>query len=309
MPEMLLGALVFGLAISVFYLIVGYLAISIGLSVPSRNLVLEWIKIRKTLWGNLFQIGAVVIVLSILLYFLYFSTQYYGYKVVAASAMFLGWSASFVMAEIVLLRFGLSKVIARITAAFIAFLFIYLWFYYFNWIITDAVALVLALFFLVSFKRISFIQSLLVGVSVVIYDVIAVFGTGIMIKLVNVVMPVAPSIRIPSTGGALPILFVVPSSFALETHMLFIIGLGDIIVPGLIVIAAIKESERLNCYFLMLGAVSGYVAGVIFSTFILYLTGAAQPATIYLVPGVVLGFVSVALYCGKMREIFTPEPK
>lgn len=71
MPEMFLGALVFGVVISLFYLIVGYLAFSVGLTVPSRNRLLEWIKIRKTLLGNLFQIGAAVIILSIVLYSLY----------------------------------------------------------------------------------------------------------------------------------------------------------------------------------------------------------------------------------------------
>lgn len=228
--------------------------------------------------------------------------------VVVIIAVVASWSASYVVTEIVFLRLGLHKITARTAGVFIAFLLIYLWFYYFNWIITDAVALVLALFFLISFKRITFVQSLLVGASMVIYDVVAVFGTGVMIKLVNEIMPVVPNIRIPSSGGALPILFVVPSSFSLETHMLFMIGLGDIVMPGLIAVAAINKARQLNCYLPIFGALFGYVAGALFSTAAMYITGAAQPATIYLVPGVVLGFVLAALFCGKLKEVFDPEP-
>ena len=304
MAKMLLGAAIFGLAISIFYLAVSYLAFSLGLSVPSRNRILELIKIRKTVWGNIFQIILVVTILSVVLYLLYLSTQYYGYKVVVAVAMLASWSAVYVMTEITFLHIGFSKIVSRSIGIFAAFLIIYLWFYYFNWIISDFVALVLAAFFLLSFKRISIIQSLVIGAAMVIYDVIAVFGTGVMMKFVKGIIPHAPAVHLPATTGVLPILMVVPAALSLKTYALFLIGLGDVIIPGLIVVTAIKQARRFGSILMVFGVLSGYIAGIVFSVAVFHLTGAAQPATIYLIPGVVLGFLLAALYCGKVKEVF-----
>lgn len=307
MAKMLLAALIFGVVISLFYLIVAYLAFRVGLIVYGRNPYLEWIKRRKTFLGNILQVGIIVAALNSILYILYILTSHFGKYLIVAASFAVVWITVFIMTEEILARARVPKSASVLIGAFNAFLILYLWFSHVSWFISDFAALMLAAFSLILFKKISVMQSLIIGIAVVAYDIIAVFGTGLMVKFVEKAAVTVPNTNIPMARNMPPIALIVPSSPEWSAHSLFIIGLGDVFIPGLIVIAAIKAAIHFKRKLLAISTLAGYVVGVMVAAAVLRFTATTQPATIYLIPGVVLGFLFAALYCGKAKEVFVTK--
>lgn len=113
-----------------------------------------------------------------------------------------------------------------------------------------------------------------------------------------------------------PVMVTVAKSFDAPIKLLFptadmtrpfsMLGLGDIVIPGIFVALALRydvSRGKGSCYFK--SAFAGYVAGLGVTIVIMNWFQAAQPALLYIVPGVI-GFLGV--HCavkGEIKQLLT----
>lgn len=121
----------------------------------------------------------------------------------------------------------------------------------------------------------------------------AVFGSNVMVTV--------------ATQLDVPIKILVPLILSQEgTELQFtLIGLGDIVLPGLLLSFAMRfdDHKRISLtsgYFAV--TMTGYVVGLTLCEIIVGAFHLAQPAMIYLVPGTLLPFYCMALYRGEVGE-------
>ncbi len=150
-----------------------------------------------------------------------------------------------------------------------------IWFFYPHWITTSVVSLFTAFFALIILKEISFKEALILSLAVILYDVSMVFLSGFMEE-------VAESAGTTPIGMSLP-----PALLFTKVKM---IGLGDIILPGILIMAAFREAKIRSLPALPFGAIAGYFFGMVLAVTALNVFNFSQPATLYLIPGVLLGF-------------------
>ena len=138
------------------------------------------------------------------------------------------------------------------------------------------------------------------------YDVFWVFGTDVMVT-------VALSLEAPAK-------IIFPQSF--EPWKQGILGLGDIVIPGIFVSICLRFDDFLHCkkmgvhhhredikilhefprvYFY--AVMVGYLIGLAATAFAMHWMKAAQPALLYLVPGTTLSVLFVALVRGQFKEL------
>ncbi|KAH7673490.1 Peptidase A22B signal peptide peptidase protein [Dioscorea alata] len=111
-----------------------------------------------------------------------------------------------------------------------------------------------------------------------------------------------------------PVMVSVAKSFDAPIKLLFptsnperpfsMLGLGDIVIPGIFVALALRfdvSRGKPNRYFN--SAFVGYTVGLVLTIFVMNWFQAAQPALLYIVPGVI-GFVAVhCLWNGEVKEL------
>jgi len=175
----------------------------------------------------------------------------------------------------------------------IATLLSYAWYVHPNWVTINSVALCMGLFVLMQLKDITLKQVLTFSIAIMTYDAVAVFGTKMM-------QEVAASVSAKETLA--PIVVFIPRSFAIESDRVFIMGLGDIVIPGAIIMMAINKARQYAAPLLSVGAITGYVAGALVSFAMLFGFQHPQPATIYLIPGALAGFLVPAWYYGLVKK-------
>ena len=120
-------------------------------------------------------------------------------------------------------------------------------------------------------------------VSLTIFDVISVFVTGHMID-----------IAAASMKAGFPGLVYFPDFHTWKPIM--ILGAGDIVFPGTLMILAITTGYETKRWLPMWGTLAGFIAGQMICTLVLIFFHWAKPAMLYLVPGVLIGYrAAVAL--------------
>lgn len=171
------------------------------------------------------------------------------------------------------------------------------WVFYPNWLTLDIAAFMLALMFLIAFKNISFKQALAFSVAIMAYDMFMVFGTGVMQKVASAGVKIN-----------IPILIVVPDSLSLSANKLFMIGLGDIVLPGLLIMLAFRFARQYHWsttgLIIRLCAITGYIIGFFMAIIMAVMFNFGQPATIYLIPGVMLGILATVIYKKLLKELW-----
>ena len=169
-----------------------------------------------------------------------------------------------------------------------------------NWILNNILAISLIIFFLTSVR----LSSLKVASSLLtlafFYDIFWVFiSSSIFGK--NVMVTVA-------TGLNVPIKILVPLMLAHGKNMQFtLIGLGDIVLPGLLVCFCLRLDDakgipKKSGYFAVV--MLGYCLGLTMCEFIVGTFHWAQPAMIYLVPGTLLPFIWKAHSRGEISDVW-----
>jgi len=188
------------------------------------------------------------------------------------------------------------------------------WLFTKYWLINNLLAFSLIVFFLTSVR----LSSLKVGATLLslafFYDIFWVFISGDVFGK-NVMVTVA-------TGLDVPIKMLVPLVFPHgPTQSFTLIGLGDIVLPGLLVCFALRfdasrEMEWKTGYFAgnsthipqlnshATAALGGYTVGLILCEIVVGELHVAQPAMIYLVPGVLGALCLMAHRRGELQDLW-----
>jgi minor histocompatibility antigen H13 len=126
------------------------------------------------------------------------------------------------------------------------------------------------------------------------YDIFWVFGT-------NVMVTVAKSFEAP-------IKLVFPQDLlenGLDAKNMAMLGLGDIVIPGIFVALLLRYDRSLNrnSHFYFYATFLAYIAGLAFTIFIMHWYKHAQPALLYLVPACLGTPMFLALVRGDLKSM------
>jgi len=132
-----------------------------------------------------------------------------------------------------------------------------------------------------------------------VYDVFWVFFTPVMVS-------VAKGLDAP-----IKLLFPRPGVDPSDPRSLALLGLGDIVIPGLFLALLLRfdfrrageDPRRLVPKYFGTG-VAGYVAGLVATVVVMVRFKAAQPALLYLVPGVLVPVFGVAAASGDLSALW-----
>ncbi|MBI3632253.1 MAG: hypothetical protein HY225_02295 [Candidatus Vogelbacteria bacterium] len=199
-----------------------------------------------------------------------------------------------------LVQTKVNKFISKIGSIFLSAVLSYGWYVHPNRITIDTMAILMATQFLVTYRNITLKQSFVLSLGIMGYDALMVFGAGLMQKVVAGA----------TIGGKvlIPVLVMIPKTLSIDSDYQFMLGLGDIVIPGFIVICALRLAVRYRKSSLVIGAWLGYVAGSIAALSMLFIFKFPQPATIYLIPGAFAGLLAAAWYESLVNKIlFTKE--
>lgn len=161
---------------------------------------------------------------------------------------------------------------SRVAKVLLAFVVSLLWLLWPNWLTLDIAGACIVIVFLVNIRSISFRSATIISGIVIVYDVVSVFGTGVMQKVAMGIL------------GSVPMLFVVPKHLTLASERAFALGLGDVVVPGILIMIALREAKNYATPKIGWSAILGYVCGGILTYSILFIFKTGQPATLYLIP-------------------------
>jgi len=165
--------------------------------------------------------------------------------------------------------------------------------------LTDVLSLSFSFNALSLLKLDSFASGCVVLSGLFLYDVWWVFGTEVMVNV--------------ATKIDAPIKLLWPKSIAFSTSGGFtMLGLGDVVVPGIFVALALRydyhRASRLDVsapsfskhYFW--AALFGYLFGLVTTMMVMHIFKAPQPALLYLSPACMLSFFLTALIRGELKE-------
>jgi presenilin-like A22 family membrane protease len=164
-----------------------------------------------------------------------------------------------------------------------------LWIIFPSVILTDITAILLgcAALYQISEVKISFREATILAIAVILYDVVMVFVTHGMVEL-----------AISLKASATPLMIAFTPAVEKYIH-LKMIGLGDIVLPGSMMVACFYAGKRYAKRSLFVGALIGYFIGLLATIAIMNIFQYPQPATLYLYPGVFFGFW-IALACNRI---------
>ncbi|CAH6718834.1 hypothetical protein CLIB1444_01S15544 [[Candida] jaroonii] len=152
-----------------------------------------------------------------------------------------------------------------------------------RWYLSNLIALGYIMNFINSVRLPNFKVSFVLLLGLLIYDVFFVFKTDVMVT-------VAKSVDLP-----IKLVFPMNDTFS-------IIGLGDIVLPGLFINLCYNHSRK---YFII--SVINYCISLAECFFVLNYYNFGQPALLYIVPHLLLSSVFTALVQGELSELFSYE--
>jgi|GEM_PF-2750541 len=171
-----------------------------------------------------------------------------------------------------------------------------------GWLLVDLLAVLLVLLLLLalqprlSFLRLSVSLALLAG----LYDAVQVYGTG---NMAHVAQQVSNLHSASGKSVRLPLLLIIPSGWSGGAPPTAELGVGDLVISGLLVIVAARAAQRSCQPALYWAALGGFVCGLLGAWLAVRLTDSGQPATIYLVPAIVLAVCLAAWRTGNWQQL------
>jgi len=134
------------------------------------------------------------------------------------------------------------------------------------------------------------------------YDIFWVFGTDVMVTVAK--------------SFDAPIKLVFPKSLLAEVYTFSMLGLGDIVIPGIFIALLLRydlfRSQRDQITFsttYFTTTLISYIFGLIFTIVIMHIFQAPQPALLYLVPACLGASASRAFLLGDFGNLFNFEEK
>ena len=185
-----------------------------------------------------------------------------------------------------------------------------------SWATLDLMAAILAIRQMVALQpRFSFVRlwaSLMILAA--LYDAVQVFMSGNMQKAASTTLgSMDPSGH--GKGLALPFLFVTPAHLSWNGPISNALGLGDVLISGILLVAAGRAGQRAGCRQMYRSALAGCAIGLLCASVAAIYFHSGQPATIYLVPAIGGMTIWTARRHGHWDELFkkqyrldSPEP-
>lgn len=139
------------------------------------------------------------------------------------------------------------------------------------------------------------------------YDIFWVFGTDVMVTVAK------------SLDGPIKLMFPKAEGYGTQITDFSIIGLGDIVIPGVFValmirydfINYIQKNENqtevpftFRNFNFFLTTIFGYLLGIVTTLVIMNVFNHAQPALLYLVPGCLFSSLFNALFRGQLKSLW-----
>lgn len=172
-----------------------------------------------------------------------------------------------------------------------------------HWLANNIIALSLATTAIEMIALSSFQIGSILLIGLFVYDIFWVFGTNVMVAV--------------ATGLDAPIKLLVPWSWLLdEPRRPLLLGLGDIVVPGILIALLLRfdyaralqgasraaargrRSSFARPYYAV--ALLAYLLGLVLTISVMHVYGAAQPALLYLTPACLGAAVAVAVARGEV---------
>ncbi|QLL30594.1 hypothetical protein HG536_0A04120 [Torulaspora globosa] len=178
-----------------------------------------------------------------------------------------------------------------------------------DWLIRNMISMNLAVWAISQMDLKNLKSGVLVLVALFFYDVYFVFGTRVMVTV--------------ATSVDLPIKLSLPSRFntVLNNFEFSILGLGDIILPGIFIALCYKydiwrwhyvntdtEFHLLNWHYIgryFITALLSYIVALVSCMSALTLFGAAQPALLYIVPFLLISTLTMAWASGDLGQFWS----
>ncbi|KAF9174079.1 hypothetical protein BGX21_000937 [Mortierella sp. AD011] len=177
-----------------------------------------------------------------------------------------------------------------------------------NWIASNIFGICFALNAIQLLSLDSFKTGMILLSGLFLYDIFWVFGTEVMVSVAkNFDAPV--KVIFPRLFFGLP---------AGEAYQFAMLGLGDIVIPGVFVALCLRFDQHLTGtknpnlgrstrfskpYFT--ACFIAYVIGLATTMFVMHTFKAAQPALLYLSPACILSVLFMGLVRGEIKEVFT----
>jgi len=156
-----------------------------------------------------------------------------------------------------------------------------------NWVLNNLIGI----FYVACFLRIIKVNSMIVSSVMLgllfVYDIFWVFYSDRFFGS-NVMLSVA-------TQFDLPIKLLMPHINELPSSQCMLIGLGDLVVPGLVIAYAYRVSLALNTKWYYIMGITGYFIAILICEIMLIIYEQAQPALLYISPAMMIFMCGTAV--------------
>lgn len=156
------------------------------------------------------------------------------------------------------------------------------WLLFPNWATLNSVGLVIVCGVLIAVRHIPTRAVIVVSLVVMTADIIAVYASDTMMQIAAVYNGMPGMLWVPKDWS-------LARGFGTQNQILEL-GLGDLFFPGLIMIHVARVALQRNVCLPLVGAYLGYIIGGIIATNVALVTQSPQPATIFLIPAVFVGY-------------------
>lgn len=172
-----------------------------------------------------------------------------------------------------------------------------------NWISSNLLGLSFAFTAIKALHLDSFKTGMILLAGLFLYDIFWVFGTDVMVS-------VAKSFDVP-VKLLFPRNILQTGWFNLSGKEFSMLGLGDIVIPGVMVSLCLRfdrfltpeSSEKYSKYYFKTCFIA-YLLGLITTMTVMHTFKAAQPALLYLSPACITAPILVALFRGQISQLF-----
>jgi hypothetical protein len=121
--------------------------------------------------------------------------------------------------------------------------------------------------------------------------------------------PFADRIPDPARAPGIPGLIGISAHVAPLTHYTAILGIGDVTLPGMLIVIAARVGQLTGTPWLYRAAVTGYGIALAACITVVATTHAPMPAMTFLIPGVVIAVATTARRAGAWPALASRDPR
>ena len=169
----------------------------------------------------------------------------------------------------------MNKNLAIILSACLANFLTLAWFITRHWLLTNILAVAILVYLFMVLPKLSLKTTLIICVSVMLYDLVAVYFTNFMLYASYF-----------AVKDSLPMIIKVPDSLSSGKNIFAYncIGIADIFIPGLITVAAFEKRKMPKLRMLPVVTLVSHAVGIVLSSWMCYKYSCIQPAMVFIVP-------------------------